>query len=257
MTLSEKYRNQITSPGNPRYKTWKRYLENAADPDCPWIGIEGKKQVREITLHRNPEMLLLSNSLDPGEIRDIIDKCREVCFLPPRLLSRLSAVEQDQGIIAFFNKPEWTAGDLTDRVIILDSLQDPGNLGTILRTASAFGGFSIISSGNTVSFFNRKVVRASAGYLFLVPFIRGLKPDDLRKKGYRIWYASPGGGTPLGEADFQAPLAVAFGNEGKGLPDDGKGEAADRLTIPMESGRDSLNVAVAASLVMYEISKEI
>ena len=151
-------------------------------------------------------------------------------------------------------KPAWARKDLTDKVLVLEGLQDPGNLGTILRTASALGGFSVITLGNTVSFYNRKVVRASAGYLFLVPFLQGVTVSDLRELGYQIWFSSPSDGTKVREADFHSPLAVVFGSEGQGLAG-GDGESGKRITIPMLSGRDSLNVAVAASLVMYEINR--
>ena len=119
--------------------------------------------------------------------------------------------------MAFFKKPSWTSNNLTDRVICLHNLQDPGNLGTIIRTAAALGGFSIVSSPDSVSFYNEKVVRASAGYLFTVPFLTGVDPEDLRKLGYQVWYSFPGQGIPLPEADLSTPLAVVFGSEGKGL----------------------------------------
>ena len=255
MTLSVKNAKHIKSAQNSKYKLWKKYLKNGGDPENPWIGVEGKKQVSELSKIRIPELVLLSSIQEGPEAGDLIGECREAYFLPEKLFSGLSSVEQNQGIIAFFKKPRWSLDDLTDRIIILERLQDPGNMGTILRTASALGDFSIIINGNSVSCFNQKVVRASAGYLFTVPFLTDINPEELRKMGYSIWHSFPVDGTPVDKADFQVPLAVVFGSEGQGLKPQQAIEVESMLTIPMNNGRDSLNVAVAASLVMYEVNK--
>lgn len=257
MTLSARNVQHIKSSQNARYKLWKKYLKDGSDPENPWIGVEGKKQVSELAKIRTPELVLLSAIQEDREAGELIGECREAYFLPEKLFSGLSSVKHNQGIIAFFKKPRWSLSDLTDRVIILDRLQDPGNMGNILRTASALGNFSIISNGNSVSCFNQKVVRASAGYLFMVPFLTDINPEELRKIGYRIWHSFPVDGTPLEKADFRAPLAVVFGSEGQGLDPPQAIEVESMLTIPMNNGRDSLNVAVAASLVMYEVNKRI
>lgn len=167
----------------------------------------------------------------------------------------LSDVENNQGILCFFSKPAWTENDLTDRVIALEGLQDPGNLGAILRTAAALGGFSIISGGHGVSFYNRKVVRASAGYLFTVPFLSALSPVDLHRKGYHVWYACPAKGASLPNTELSLPLVVVFGSEGSGLAPESILSNSSRLVIPMNGETDSLNVAVASSIVMYEINR--
>mgnify|MGYP003820336739 CR=1 FL=1 len=167
----------------------------------------------------------------------------------------LSGVENNQGIIGFFPKPAWTESDLTGRVIALEGIQDPGNLGTVIRTAAALGGFSIISSGSGVSFYNPKVVRASAGYLFSVPFLSGLSHRDLVRKGYHLWYACPSEGIPLPETELEVPLAILFGSEGSGLDRDNIAAEGRKLMIPMNGEMDSLNVAVASSIVMYEINR--
>lgn len=257
MTLSGRSARHITSSHNPRYKLWKSYLKDAANAECPWIAVEGRKQVLELTKTRVPELLILTMGLDMTGLETLTKSSRTLYCLPDRLFTQLSAVEHNQGILAFFKKPCWTRDNLTDRVICLDSLQDPGNLGTIIRTAAALGGFSIVSSGESVSFYNKKVVRASAGYLFTVPFLTDLRPDCLRKIGYQIWYSFPGQGTPLPAADFSTPLAVVFGSEGRGLNATEVSEAGKKLTIPMGGDIDSLNVAVASSLVMYEINRRV
>lgn len=257
MTLSKDSARHITSSRNIRYKLWERYLKNPADPENPWIAVEGRKQVLELKQYRRPELLLLSADLEPTGLEELIRSSREVCHLPVRLFNRLSAVRNSQGILAFLRKPNWSGKDLTEKVIFIEDLQDPGNLGTIIRTAAAMGGFSVISSGSSVSFFNEKVVRSSAGYLFTVPFFSGITIAELRKSGYQIWYSFPTGEIPLQEADFTPPLAVVFGSEGKGLDRASIAETEKKLTVLMGGKTDSLNVAVACSLVMYEINRRV
>ena len=257
MTLPAISARHITSSGNSSYRLWESYLKNPAGEECPWIAVEGRKQVLELAKTRMPELLLLSINLDLTGLENLTQKTRDLYYLSDRLFTRLSAVKNNQGLMAFFKKPSWTSNNLTDRVICLHNLQDPGNLGTIIRTAAALGGFSIVSSHDSVSFYNEKVVRASAGYLFTVPFLPGVDPEDLRKSGYQIWYSFPGQGIPLHTADLSTPIAVVFGSEGKGLGPPEISKAAKKLTIPMGGNTDSLNVAVASSLVMYEINRRI
>jgi RNA methyltransferase, TrmH family len=255
VTLSGTSARHITSAQNPRYKLWKSYLKDPASKNNPWIAVEGRKQVLELSKTRIPELLLFSMELDKSGLEDLIKSSKVHYYLPGRLLNRLSSVEHNQGIVSFYEKPSWSRDDLSDRIICLNSLQDPGNLGTIIRTAAALGGFSIVSSGESVSFYNEKVVRASAGYLFSVPFLADFNLDYLREKGYQIWHTFPGNGVPLNAADFIPPLAVVFGSEGKGLNEALIKETEKKLTIPMGGAKDSLNVAVASSLVMYEINR--
>ncbi len=257
MTLSAISARHITSSGNSSFKLWESFLKNPGGEECPWIAVEGRKQILELEKTRVPELLLLSTSLDLTGLESLTKKSVDLYRLSDRLFNRLSAVRHNQGLMAFFKKPCWSRKDLTDRVIFLHSLQDPGNLGTIIRTAAALGGFSIVSSPDSVSFYNEKVVRASAGYLFTVPFLTGFYPEDLEAAGYQIWYSFPGQGIPLHQADLSAPLAVVFGSEGKGLDQRKMSKTGKKLTIPMGGDTESLNVAVASSLVMYEISRRI
>jgi TrmH family RNA methyltransferase len=176
-----------------------------------------------------------------------------VCCLPAKLFQRLSRVKSNQGILAFFAKPIWRWSQLTPFVLFLDRLQDPGNLGTIFRTAAATGIFSIVTSQGTVSCYNEKVVRASSGYLFQVPFLQSRTARELNEKGYRISAAVSDSDSTLFESNLQPPMAFLVGNEGKGPEPDSLREATGTFRIPMSTGVESLNAAVAAAVIMYEV----
>lgn len=224
-------------------------------PDSPCIPLEGRKQILELATVLDPELVLISNNLEMEGMAKVLENSKSVFRLSQRLMNTLSAVENNQGIVAFFKKPSWSGKDLTGKVICLDGIQDPGNLGTIIRSAAAMGGYSIVSCGRSVSFYNSKVVRASAGYLYSVPCLAEIDPGALVERGYRLLYAVPQGGVPLPEAGLRAPVAIVFGSEGSGINPEWLQGNAERLTIPMTGAKDSLNVAVASSLVMYEIER--
>ena len=247
---------EITSAGNQRYKEWKKIVKDSSSRDIPWIPVEGKKQVSELAREIRPELLLVSTEERVSEIESLAGQSRSVVKISERLMRGLSGVENSQGLLAFFKKPSWGIRDMTSKVICLEGVQDPGNLGTIIRSAAALGDFSIACCGHSVSPFNSKVIRSSAGYLFKVPLISGISPAELQESGYHLWYSFPGEGTALPDARFSFPAAIVFGSEGSGLDGHDIPKDASKLSIPMKGGMDSLNLAVASAIVMYEISRK-
>ena len=138
-------------------------------------------------------------------------------------------------------------------------MQDPGNLGTILRSAEAFGAAGVLLGEGTVSPFNSKLVRASAGSVFRVPIAR-TKLDAMlgamRAQGLRLIATSSHKGITLSEAKLTGQLAIFIGSEGGGLPRDLISEMDEVVVIPHSSKVESLNAGIAASIVLYEISKQ-
>ena len=185
--------------------------------------------------------------------RDLLAGARKSVSLPEKLFSSLSDVESTQGILGFFSKPSWTWSEIRSHVLYLDRLQDPGNLGTLFRTAAATGEFSIITSPGTVSCFKNKVVRSSAGYLFDVSFLEGVPISSLVERKFSLFVAHPREGGSLIEAVFEPPLALILGNEGGGVDLPEINELVKPIHIPMSSQTDSLNVAVSGSILMYEV----
>ncbi len=247
--------SRIESRQNPQYKLWKKYVSHPEREDCPWIPVESRKQIQDLSTQHPIELLLFSAEPE-RDIKDLLPRSNQSFQLAPSLFKNLSTLDSSQQILAFFQKPTWNWRDLTSQVLYLSELQDPGNLGTLLRTARATGIFSVATSPHTVSCFNAKVVRASAASLFSVPFLEGIEASDLKSRGYHLWATTPQGGKPLFEAHFESPLAIAIGNEGQGLSPAVLELADHHLHIPMQPQVESLNAAVAGSLVLYEVFRQ-
>jgi TrmH family RNA methyltransferase len=245
----------IQSSQNQQYKRWRRLVSAPDKPECPWIPVEGKVQIAELARKNQPELILYcSEFFSPGS--ELHLEARNCVELPKKLFSELSQVKTTQGVLAFFRKPAWNWSDITPYVVYLDQLQNPGNLGALLRTAAATGIFSIVTSPGTVSCFNNKVVRSSAGYLFDVPFLEGEDLSSLSKRSYRLFVALPTGGKACFAINFEPPLSLIIGSESRGADLAQTGPQAEPLSIPMLGPTDSLNAAVSGSILMYEVMKQ-
>lgn len=246
--------SRIESAANPRFREWKRWVADPADVTCPWLPLEGVRQIGGLARHLRIQLLVGSSSA-LNESRAACERARQVVEVPERLMKSLSGVRAPQGVVAFLDKPRWDWPHLTPWLIYLDGVQDPGNLGTIFRTAAAAGDFSVVTAPGTVSCFNAKVVRASAGYLFEVPFREGVEASGLVENGYRLCVTDPSVGPSLFEAELNPPMAFAFGSEGSGVSHSTLELTGERLRIPMSQGTESLNVSISTALVMYEVRR--
>jgi TrmH family RNA methyltransferase len=247
--------SRIESRQNPQYKLWKKYISCPEKEGCPWIPVEGWKQIEDLSTQHPIKLLLFSEEEEP-RLQSLLARSNQSFQLAPSLLQNLSTLDSSQQILAFFKKPTWNWDDFTSRVLYLHQLQDPGNLGTLLRTARATGIFSVATSPHTVSCFNAKVVRASAASLFSVPLLEGIEASELKSRGYCIWASTPQDGKSLFEINFESPLAIVIGNEGRGLNPAILEIADHHLHIPMQPQAESLNAAVAGSLVLYEVFRQ-
>jgi TrmH family RNA methyltransferase len=194
----------------------------------------------------------------------------ETLLLPDKLFDSLVPSESPQGVAALVRLKQFSLDDVTERmqvgpIIVLAGLQDPGNLGTILRSSEAFGSAGVVLGEGTVSPFNSKVVRASAGSVFRLPIIHGQGKatakleevsEKLRTQGVRLIATSSHKGTPLDQADLKNPAAIFFGNEGSGLPRDLMAKMDEVVVIPHTPQVESLNAGVAASIVLYEAARQ-
>ena len=195
----------------------------------------------------------------------------EILELPKELLDSALTTEAPQSIAALIEPPDWTWAHIvgphglggTEKspalVLVLDSLQDPGNLGTILRSAEAFGADGVICLPGTVSAWNPKAVRASAGSVFRLPVL-AMSAEDcfarLLEAQVKIWTTTVEAAQPADLVDLAAPVALLIGNEGKGVSEPLAAQAAGRITIPCPGPVESLNAAVAASVLLYEASRQ-
>ena len=185
-------------------------------------------------------------------------------LLPDSLFKSIVPSETPQGVAALVRIRAHTADHVLDRaqngpIVVTAVLQDPGNLGTILRSAEAFGAAGVLLSEGTVSPYNAKVLRGSAGSIFRVPVVQIRTAEIialLRERGVRLVATSSHKGTPLPEADWAMPLAIFIGNEGTGLPHDLLHQMDETVVIPQATTVESLNAGVAASIVLYESARK-
>jgi RNA methyltransferase, TrmH family len=195
----------------------------------------------------------------------------ETLLLPDALFDSVVPSESPQGVAALVRLKEFSFDDIIERmqvgpIVVLAGLQDPGNLGTILRSSEAFGSAGVVLGEGTVSPFNAKVVRASAGSVFRLPIVHGHGKsattkleevcEKLRAQGVRLIATSSHKGTPLDQADLKGPTAIFFGNEGAGLSREVMARMDESIAIPHTAQVESLNAGVAASIVLYEAARQ-
>lgn len=187
----------------------------------------------------------------------------ETLLLPDKLFSSVVPSETPQGVAGLVRWKEFSLEDVLAKaqagpILAIAGVQDPGNLGTILRSAEAFSAVGVVLGEGTVSPSNPKVVRASAGSVFRLPVVRTSLPDALgrmQKSGLQLVATASHKGTLLDQAKFSEPLAIFIGSEGAGLPRDLIQAMDEVVAIPQAPQVDSLNVGVAASIVLYEVAR--
>lgn len=170
------------------------------------------------------------------------------------VIRKLSNTQNPQKVIGVCKKQE--EKEIGNKVLILEDLQDPGNLGTIIRSSVAFNVDTIIVSNNTVDIYNDKVLRSSEGMLFHINIIkRDINNilDELHNSGYTLYGTKVDGGTNIKEIEVSEKFAVIMGNEGAGVSDDTLDKCDKYLYIPMNNNCESLNVGVATSIILYEL----
>ena len=188
----------------------------------------------------------------------------DTLLLPDKLFAEVVPSETPQGVAALVRCKELSVADVLGKaqngpLLAIAGVQDPGNLGTILRSAEAFGAAGAILGEGTVNQYNSKVIRASAGSVFRLPVARAKLPDalkEMRKLGLRLIATSSHKGTPLPEASLSGPLAIFIGSEGAGLPRDLMAQMDELVAIPHSASVESLNAGVATSIVLYEAARQ-
>jgi RNA methyltransferase, TrmH family len=172
-----------------------------------------------------------------------------------------SAAETDspQGVLAVAEIPERRLADLAladgAPLVVLDAVQDPGNVGAIVRTAAALGASAVVAMPGTVDVWNAKVVRSAMGALFHTPVFMSTwaELDTFRARHAVVLWGADAGGMPLGGLEPPGRLALVVGNEGAGLSDDGRRRVDQFVSIPISSTVESLNVAVATGIILHRL----
>ena len=191
-------------------------------------------------------------------------KDNDLEWVIPSLFQEMSDTSTPQGVMALVNMPEYRRETLVETkdasLICLEDIQDPGNLGTIFRTAEGAGMTAVVLSGGCVDFFNPNVVRSTMGSLFRVPFyITGDMAEEvalLRDCGFTMYAAGLDARREYTSCDYTGKVGILIGNEANGLKTRTSAMADQKISIPMEGEVESLNAAVSAALLMYEIHRD-
>lgn len=199
-----------------------------------------------------------------GKLLPQIGSYVETLLLPDKLFASAVPSQAPQGVAALVQVKTYLLEDVLEGssegvLAVVAGVQDPGNLGTIVRSAEALGAKGVLLGQGTVSLYNSKAVRASAGSVFRVPAAMVEMPGLIarfRERGVRMIGGSSHKGTPLHEADLTGAVAIFVGNEGAGIHKRLLGEMDEIVTIPHSPRVESLNAGVAASIVLYEAARQ-
>jgi RNA methyltransferase, TrmH family len=257
-SVAERGPRRVESRQNGRIKELRAALARGAR--TPHIAVEGLHLIEEAVKSNLKLHTVFVRSGDEGLLDHIALGDAEVLIVPEDVFLSATITEHPQGIAALAEAPEFTLQSMlhgTPLIVISAGLQDPGNLGTLVRSAEAFGASGMILLPGTVSLWNAKTLRASSGSAFRLPVI-AMTADDafaaLREAGVQIFAAVARDGD--GEADLRGPCALLLGNEGSGLPGAWIAAADAQVTIPCPGPVESLNAAVAGSVLLYDAMRQ-
>jgi TrmH family RNA methyltransferase len=257
----------VQSKQNARLKELRRALANSGRKGAGLVGIEGPNLVEEaLRAGLRVKCVFAGERMQHWVEALHLPSETEVLFVPSGFLDATLVTESPQPVAALVEPPDWTWAHLlsgtrgaTPLIVILAGIQDPGNLGTIIRSAEAFGADGVVCLPGTVSAWNPKAVRATAGSVFRVPVLSA--PEDetlehLRTAGVRILATTVQGAQSADMADLAEPVALVIGNEGNGVPVNLAAKADGAITVPCPGPVESLNAAVAASVLLYEAARQ-
>ncbi len=263
----------ITSQANPLWKKVKRLAKKQGRKKENKFLLEGGRLVSEAVRCAWPLELVcitpdFSEAMKQYILPLLYSRQTKILKVSQTLFSEVAETDSPQGILAIALQPQWHMEDLLAKrgeyplgIVVVDGVQDPGNLGTIIRSADALGAQGVLLSKGTVDPYNPKTLRATMGSIFRLPVLADLEQKDiinfLSKQAIQLIVGMPREGIPLYQVDLTGPLALLLGSEAQGpsaafLADEHKTLAV----IPMPGGTESLNVGIACSIMLYEMSRQ-
>ena len=256
----------VTSRANARVKQLRAAFAGHARLSGGLVAIEGENLLREALDSGLPlKTIFLSERVAPPAW---LPRGGELLVLAEEVFASAVDTQHPQGIAALLVPPVWKiesalpANDNAALLLVAAGLQDPGNLGTLIRSAEAFGATAVLTTAGTVSEWNQKAVRASAGSVFRVPVVAITAEEliALKSRGVRLLAAvapnADSGSESAADAGLTNACALMIGNEGAGLGEEWLALADARISIPTPGRVESLNAAVAGSLLLYEASRQ-
>lgn len=249
----------ITSASNNIVKEILSLKNKKFRDELGLFSIEGKKQIDEIPAEWNIKYLVAVKGFE-----NKIPNKNKVYFVSDSIFKKISSTVSPQGIMAVVEKKKFNIKDIIAAkdglFVILDCLQDPGNLGTIIRSSAAFDVNGIFISKNSTDVYSSKVVRSAMGAIFKVPIVTECDVEEilkiLKNKNITVYSLDIAAQKYISETDFKNSSAIIIGNEANGIEEKIINMADERIKIKMVKNMDSLNASVACSVALYEISKQ-
>jgi RNA methyltransferase, TrmH family len=255
---------KLMSSQNDLTKRWKKLHTKKGRFQLRTLLIEGEHLIKEAIRGQIPVRAVIINEEKWEQVERFLEHeeiTAPIYVLPTSLFATVVETETPQGIAAEIDLPDWKMEEFltlerpADLFLVLDAIQDPGNLGTIIRTAEAANVSGIFLGKGTVDPFNSKVVRSAMGSLFRLPLfqveLKKLLPQ-MREMGVRIVGTSPHAELYHFQYSFPTKVAILLGNEGRGLDPALSSWLDTEVVIPMPGNTESLNVAVTSAILLYE-----
>lgn len=225
--------------------------------------VEGIKMFREVPRERLQKVYVSAGFYENPEHRSLLEKC-EFEVVSDAVFDAISDTKTPQGIICLVKQFHYCLSDLTAAPVplcmVLENLQDPGNLGTIFRTAEGAGVTGILLTRDCVDLYNPKVIRSTMGSIYRMPFFytENLREvlTNWKEKGMNLYAAHLKGKNTYDQENYQKPSAFLIGNESQGLTDETAKLANHYIRIPMSGQVESLNAAIASAILMYEARRQ-
>jgi TrmH family RNA methyltransferase len=256
----------VSSRQNALVKELRRAFAHAEGSADSYCAIEGLRIIEEAVRSgaRFRAVFFAESARQKADrLLPQISSHAEALVLPDEVFHSAVATETPQGVAALVKLRQFTLEDVLNGssplIVVAAGVQDPGNLGTIIRSGEAFGVSGVLLAEHTVAHLNPKAVRASAGSLFRLPVVRMELEEAiraLRDRDIRLLATSSHKGTPLDAADLAQPAAIFIGSEGSGLPRRAMAQMDELIAIPHSERVESLNAGVAASIVLYEAARQ-
>lgn len=258
----------IESNANGQYKKLQKLMKQSRTRRQEGVFVvEGWKMVKE-ALERNLVLHLYSAEREQEHCREELNRFSRgnvpVDLMRDNLFSQLSDTVSPQGILGVVRMPVYEREEIVKqpdaKLLCLENIQDPGNLGTMFRTAEGAGMTGVVLTKGCVDLFNPKVVRSTMGSLFRVPFYVCQDMEEemkfMQKQGFCFFAAHLQGTKDFTEESYEGSIGILIGNEANGLSEAVSGLADCKVKIPMEGELESLNAAVSAALFMYEVRRK-
>ncbi|MFB1050880.1 TrmH family RNA methyltransferase [Paraliobacillus sp. JSM ZJ581] len=242
----------ITSVKNETIKQWNKLKKKKNREQTNQFLIEGNHLVEEVLKSDWPiEAIIVQENIDiPFDTRDC-----NIVIVSNNVMEHLTDTKAPQGIMAVVNRAEVQLTS-NHRLLLLDSIQDPGNVGAMIRTADAAGFSGVILGENTVDLFNDKVIRSTQGSIFHLPIIQANLEEmckNLKKEAVSIWASTLDRANAINELTVPDKVALIVGNEGAGVSTTLIEQADKRVHIPIYGQAESLNVSVATGIMVYQM----